>query len=350
MPTSTRRAPVLVALAAISLGACASDQAATTTSPPTSVIAASDATTPQADPPYATTTFTRPFQVVVPSWLPHEPTIAQPDFVTWTPTTGPDRGVRVLHPVAVYPPGSTQAVAPPANYADYILGLADHGATLSDRRTITVDGRPAALVTATAAGALDGTLGCPEVSMIAGDCFGINPDVVLRLAVIGNGDDTVLVWLREKPGTDATADVAAFEAMLDTLHFTNEDVATTTTIDAPAVEGTYTWTITADDAIAHSPNPPTSDELAGLPSVITMDMNNGHWHLTYVGPDHVVVDDEGGGTYTADSDTIVFTWRGSVLTFAYTIDDDGTIHLTAQQPMDPGDEFVWTIHPWHKVS
>ncbi len=88
--------------------------------------------------------------------------------------------------------------------------------------------------------------------------------------------------------------------------------------------------------------------LATYPSTFTMTMGDGTWHLR-----HRAVDgdwDDGGGSYTVEGDQVVFDWHGSLLTFTFTVDADGSLHLEPQPPMDPGDQFIWTTNPWTKIA
>jgi hypothetical protein len=156
---------------------------------------ASSTTTPAASgATYASQSFVVPFQVTVPAWLPVKADQDSPNFLTWDRPELP--AVRFLVPVAVYPPGSTTASAPPQDYLSYLLDQAKSGAQFSDQAQTTVGGRPATIVTATTGKPLDGSLGCPEANQTAHDCFGLQPDLSLRLAVVPFDDKVLLIWLR----------------------------------------------------------------------------------------------------------------------------------------------------------
>ena len=165
--------------------------------------------------------------------------------------------MRFLVPVNVYAPGDAETTAPPADYLAYLLAQSDHGASFTDRSETTVGGFPATLVTANVAESLDGSLGCPAEGIPAGDCFGLQPDVTLRMAVIDADGTTLLAWLRHT-GTevteDATAEFAAFEEMLASTTFRDDAPVTTTT--APAVvspiDGVWTTSVTEAE-LASSP-------------------------------------------------------------------------------------------------
>ena len=133
--------------------------------------------------------------------------------------TDADRAVRVLAPVNVYPPGGTGTSPPPQDYLAYLLSQTDHGAQFTDVTTTTVGGHPATILTATTKNSLDGSLGCQEEGMAAADCFGLQPDVVLRIAVVDAGDQTILIWLRNTVGVDEADQLEDFEQMLSTIRF-----------------------------------------------------------------------------------------------------------------------------------
>ena len=63
--------------------------------------------------------------------------------------------------------------------------------------------------------------------MTAEDCFGLQPEVTLRIAVIDVGDETLLVWVRDIRG--APAEYATFDAMLASIRFDDERAPSTTT-------------------------------------------------------------------------------------------------------------------------
>ena len=166
-----------------------------------------------------------PFGVAVPVWLPRTPQAEQPNFVTWEAA---DIGlnVRFLVPVDVYPPGGTDTTAPPHDYLAYLRSQSDYGAHFADLSETTIGGRPATLLTATTDKSLDGSLGCQDQGMTAGDCWGLQPDVILRIAVLPAGDKTLLVWLRGNAiaPEEYTTHLASFEQMLASIRFTDAPV------------------------------------------------------------------------------------------------------------------------------
>ena len=149
---------------------------------------------PAAETAYSSTSFVVPFDVTLPAWLAPTPAVEDPNFVTWE-GAAIDRAVRVLVPVAVYPPGSDTTTPPPADYLDYLLAQSAHGALFSDITQSTVDGHPVTIVTATIPGpdGLHGSIGCPAERLGSHDCLGIQPDLVLRIAVIDAAPGPLLI-------------------------------------------------------------------------------------------------------------------------------------------------------------
>ncbi len=58
------------------------------------------------------------------------------------------------------------------------------------------------------------------------------------------------------------------------------------------------------------------------------------------------------GSYTVDGDQIAFDWQteGYTQTYTYSVDDDGSLHLDPQPPINPGDQSVWATNPWDKID
>ena len=165
---------------------------------------------------YTSTSFVVPFEVTLPDWVAPEPAVAEANFVTWEGTDA-DRGIRFLAPVSLYPPGSMTTTPLPDDYVSYLMSQADHGAIFSDVSETTVDGFPATVVTATTDQSINGGLGCQADGLAAEDCFGLQPELSLRLAVVEVGDQPVLIWVRDIRGVDAEYDT--FDAMLSSLQF-----------------------------------------------------------------------------------------------------------------------------------
>lgn len=297
-----RRTPcsaAFVTVIALLLGACGSDS---------KDAAPADATTTTAPPgaSYSTTAFILPFDVTVPELLPAEATTDTANFVTWETATEGDPAVRFLVPVNVYVPGETEATPPPPDYLSYLLGQSEDGATFTDQAETTVGGFPATLVTATVADSLDGALGCPAEDIAADECYGLQPDLTLRMAVIDAGDATLLAWLRhtgaEEDG-DAPTEFAAFENMLASISFRDESPVTTEppAAVATALDGVWTTTFTEEE-LASSPLLDEPDEVNDQnwgDFVLTFD--KGQYTMTQKNPkDSYTI----AGTFTVDGDTL----------------------------------------------
>ena len=307
---------------------------------------------PEQGPRYATTVFEMPFDLDVPDWLSPNPSEEQPHFVTWHDPSNDRRAVRFLIPVEVYEPGTSGASRVPADYMSYLTAQAAHGASFEDDVTTTVDGRAARVVTARVDAALDGSLGCPDAEMAASDCFGLQPEFVLRIAVIDtDGAAPLLVWLRDDVGaaSDFAADRDAFDRLLANITFSDRDVEAPPISGASALDGTYQWTITEDDALAHgTPDDRTPENLATLPWTFRIEISEGAW--TLVNTDSSGSHEEGRGTFTVADGTISFNWQGNTLAFDVAVDEHGSLRLTPRPPMDPGDQYVWSTKPWDRVD
>ena len=182
---------------------------------------------PAAPATYTSTSFVVPFEVTPPGWVAPEPAAEQPNFVTWEGSEV-DRGIRFLVPVNVYLPGATEPTAPPEDYLAYLLGQAEHGATFEDVVETTVDGQPATIMTATTPTSLDGSLGCQEEAMLAEDCFGLQPDLILRIAVIDTDAGPLLIWVRDIRGADdRELEYESFDDMLASVQFRPDAEPTT---------------------------------------------------------------------------------------------------------------------------
>jgi hypothetical protein len=210
---------------------------------------ASPTSVAQASRTFTSDSFVVPFDLRLPSWLPEDPSVQERTFVTWDAADG-SRHLRVMAPVSVYRPGAAKASPLPADFTAYFLGLASRGVRFDDKSTTTISGHPATVVTATTSASLDGAFGCPTPNLSAEDCFGFQPDLVLRIAVIDVDGRPVLAWLREdadpKPAPDT---VAPFAALLTGLRLTEGASATPTpsASTTSALDGTWTTTYSLDD-------------------------------------------------------------------------------------------------------
>lgn len=200
-----------VALSIVCVLAGCAPSAGTPASTPTGGSGPATATSSPSAVTFASQSFVVPFSLRVPSWLPARPGTEQTTFVSWDANDGA-RKVRLMAPVSIYRPDATSASALPKNFTKYFLGLRSQGVTFADESTTTIGGHPATVVTATTSTSMDGVFGCPTDHLAAADCFGFQPDLVLRMAVIDDAGRPLLFWLREdadpKPAPDTVEPLA----------------------------------------------------------------------------------------------------------------------------------------------
>jgi hypothetical protein len=169
---------------------------------------------------YTSKAFSIPFTIPVTNSLKAEASTDTATFVTWQSANLEDLAVRFLLPPVLYRPHTTKPETPPTDYLTYLRGLTSQGATLANEKTITVDGHNATLMTLTTDKSLDGVLGCPTPTTPPADCFGLQPDLTLRFAVIDANGKTLLAWARALTGaTHAPGFATEFETMLQGLKF-----------------------------------------------------------------------------------------------------------------------------------
>lgn len=170
---------------------------------------------------FASSAFSVPLELsALPTWLPERPAEEAANFLTWTGEgEWIERAVRFLVPVSVYPPGSASTAPVPQDYLGFLRGQTQFGARFSDETALTIDGHSATVMTATTSTSLDGGLGCPEDGIAASDCYGVQPNLALRMAVVEVDSRTLLAWTRAAEGADNTEQFADFETMLAGLRF-----------------------------------------------------------------------------------------------------------------------------------
>jgi hypothetical protein len=148
-----------------------------------------------------------------------EPILDSKHLLYWESKATVDKKVRFLIPVEVHRTASGPPDDPPKHYLRYLRGLTKRGAEFTETGRMTVDGRAGTLLTGNTPEPLDGTLGC---SVAGGDpdleCFGLQPDFTLRIAVIREGRTPLVAWARFPLGSDAAFE-RTFEAMLKTVRF-----------------------------------------------------------------------------------------------------------------------------------
>jgi TRAP-type transport system periplasmic protein len=115
------------------------------------------------------------------------------------------------------------------------------------------------------------------------------------------------------------------------------------------LNGTYRWTISRQDALASKTEDTSPEHLAELPWTFTMTLKDGTWTLFHLENGKPWID--GPATYTVKGDRILFAWPpGPGLTFIFSVDGKGNLHLRPVEPMDAGDQFVWATHVWTKIG
>jgi hypothetical protein len=222
MATTLRRTAMITLCGLTLLAVSGCGNGAKTSAPATtSATPASSAATHT----YSSKALVIPLTVTVDAGLKSPPNPDSPNLLSWDAAASEENKVRFLVPVELYHPGSSTPVAPPKDYLTYLQGQTKDGAELSQVTKITVDGHPATLMNLTRTidanhpeGFLDGSLGCPEHGADQAEgCFGPQPDLLLRLAVINLGDTTLLAWARMNKDNPDPAFVATFEHMLSSV-------------------------------------------------------------------------------------------------------------------------------------
>lgn len=309
---------------------------------------------------YASTSFVIPFDVTPPPWLTGRPHIEQPNFVTWEAPDLP--AVRFLVPVNLYRPGETTPTDVPGDYLSYLRQQESHGAHLRDQRTITVGGQPATLVTATTDAALDGSLGCPTPATTAPRCFGLQPELSLRLAVATVHGRTLLVWLR-MPATATAAETQsrrrAFESMLMGMRFSDRSVATAQASSSSpdsrsggsAVDGTYVMTISWPKVKATSADARCVGGAEGSSAltVYELSLTNGAVSLSVrVGGPKAALEPAFDGLFRVEQNQFIFGDGADPLSATFQVTDRG-LTLSHLRGGFCGDRAIWTTKPWTRL-
>jgi hypothetical protein len=210
---------ILSTVALMAVSGCGGD---TPTPEPTTAKTSASATGGQT---YSSKAFALPLTVTVDPVLASSPSRDSRNLLSWDAVASPDNKVRFLVPVELYRPGKSTPEAPPKDYLTYLEGLTKAGVDESQVGKISVDGNPATLMTMTWAvdashpeGSFDGVLGCPTrgLERSSDDCYGPQPDLLLRLAFIDVGDTPLLAWARMPKDHPDPAFAAQFERMLTT--------------------------------------------------------------------------------------------------------------------------------------
>ena len=181
--------------------------------------------------------------------------------------------------------------------------------------------------------------------MAAGDCFGLQPENTLRMAVIDVGDRTLLAWLRHDNGTDtdAAAEFAAFEEMLASVSFRDEGAATTVAPAAASpIDGVWTNTIT-EAALQSSPLLYEADEVNDENwGDFTFTFENGRFTLEQTNPRTT---SSYSGTFEVDGDVLSMTMEGvEHFEMRWSIDGD-QLTLTRDDALGMSPT-PWVMAPW----
>ena len=120
------------------------------------------------------------------------------------------------------------------------------------------------------------------------------------------------------------------------------------------VNGTYRWTLTADDVLASQTEEKSTAHLATFPWVFTMTLQDGTWTLTHTEAGQSLTD-ASADSYVLAGDQITFEWNegggpADKLRFTFAVDSEGGLRLQPIEPMNTGDVFVWTTHSWTRID
>jgi TRAP-type C4-dicarboxylate transport system substrate-binding protein len=119
-----------------------------------------------------------------------------------------------------------------------------------------------------------------------------------------------------------------------------------------ALDGTYRWTLTTEDALAHGTANQTPEELATFPWVLTVTLDDGRWTMLFQSDSEEWIGcDSVDCLYTVDGNRIVFDGEpgGYVSEFTFSSDENGNLQLQAASA-DAGAVFVMTTKPWERIN
>lgn len=216
--TALGAAAMLSALALLAVPGCGGSSSTSRSEKAAS--ASPSSTAPQTT--YASQAFAVPLTVSVSSWLKSPPNPDSRNLLSWDAVSGATDKIRFLVPVDLYRPLRSVPEGVPRDYLAYLRGLTKYGVELSHVVKTSVGGHPATLmsVTTDASEGIDGAIGCPAIGADQAEgCFGIQPDLILRIAVIPVGTTTLLAWERTDRALPNKAYVASFEQMLHSVRF-----------------------------------------------------------------------------------------------------------------------------------
>jgi hypothetical protein len=119
-------------------------------------------------------------------------------------------------------------------------------------------------------------------------------------------------------------------------------VASATAAGPVNINGTYRFTITQEDAV--KAGVPEANFEENFPLIQTIMLKDGELEGGCFGNE--------GGTYEIDGDQITFDSRqyDPDVSVTFTVDAQGSLHLTPVPPMDPGNAFQCFSKPWTKIE
>jgi hypothetical protein len=152
----------------------------------------------------------------------------QSGCVPATPCDYPiDYKIRVIASVGYWSTPTATAQTRATTYAAYLAQIQaqrKYGLTIADEKTTTVGGRPATLMTLTAAPGsnLVSVLGCERPNDTREMCWGLEPVFTIRFAVVDTVGGVTTMWLRAtSTNPDKDRAFADFESALQTLTWTS---------------------------------------------------------------------------------------------------------------------------------
>lgn len=161
-------------------------------------------------------------------------------------------------------------------------------------------------MTATALSSLDGSLGCPKAGLAAGDCFGLQTDLVLRIAAVNVHGETLLIWMRQSQSAGVEArkkGFASFKDMLASVRFSDRAVQPLPAAAvATAIDGVWTASWTHDELVRSPLTEPGEDNDENW-GQYSLTFNRGHVTEAQQNP---LATSSASGTFHVVGDTLVY--------------------------------------------
>ena len=113
------------------------------------------------------------------------------------------------------------------------------------------------------------------------------------------------------------------------------------------LDGVYRWTLTVEDARKYGTANDQSHLHDWYPTTFTVKLHRGICEISQTA-------DPGreSGTFEVNGNRITFHWpaEANTKTFTFTVGTNGTLTLEPVLPMNAGEQFVSTTHPWTKIG